>query len=198
MHHDVVRRRRPVHALLPLLAALLLCAGLAGPAQAERYIHHDPGHDVRAVTFTGDGGLVRAPHRRQGDYVKVKIWHQVKYVRVVGKFRRLDRVGAGLSQVVSIRTPGGEVRSFQVVAGPGMWRGVDDDADGQHCVVGHKVNYRRDRFSMRISRACLDRPRWVRVGVGFVSFNRRGFFADDAQLRKVRDQLTWSPRLQHA
>ncbi|GAA1942545.1 hypothetical protein [Nocardioides marmoribigeumensis] len=194
MHTTVTR------TALGLLAAVLLTAGLSAPASAERYIHHDPAHDVRKVSVMsmGNDGFVRAPHRKQGDYVKVKIWHQVRAVRVVGKFRRLDRVGQGLIQIVSIRTPDGSERTFQVFAGPGMWKGVDSDEAGENCVVGHHVNYRRDRFSMRISRSCLDRPRWVKVGVGFITLNRRDLTADDAQLRKVRNDLTYSPRLGHA
>jgi hypothetical protein len=197
LHIDVVRRRGIVRALLPLLTVVLLATGTTAPAQAERYIHHDRSHDVRGVVFdAGTDGWVKAPHRRQGDFVKVKIWHQVKAVRVVGKYRRLDRVGTGFGQVVSIRTEH-DVQSFQVLAGPGMWKGFRDEG-AQRCIIGHKVNYERNRFSMRISRACLGRPAWVRVGAGFISFNRRGYFADDSQLRKVRRELTWSPRLRHA
>jgi len=192
-------RRGPVRVLVALLVAVLLAGGLSGPAQAELYIHRDPAKDVRRIPLMSldEDGVVRAPHRRQGDYVKVKVWHQVRAVRVVGKFRKLDREGRGLIQVVAIRTPGGTERSFSVFAGPGYWQGVDDDEEGTNCVVGHRVNYRKNRFSMRISRSCLDRPRWVRVGAGFVSVNRRAVFADDSQLAKVRDELTLSPRLVH-
>ena len=199
MNPTAVARRGRVRVVLALLATVLLTAGLSAPAQAERYIHHDPAHDVRKVNLmsTDDDGFVRAPHRKQGDYIKVKIWHQVKAVRVVGKFRKLDRVGQGIAQIVSIRTPDGEEHSFQVFAGPGMWKGMDSD-DGQNCVIGHKVNYKRDRFSMRISRSCLGRPRWVKVGVGFIAINRRDLTADDSQLKKIRSNLTYSPRLQHA
>lgn len=200
LESDVARRRGTVPALsslLPLIALVLLAAAMAAPAQAERYIHHDRSGDVRGVMFTGSAdGFEKAPRRKQGDVVKVKIWHQVKTVRVVGKYRRLARVGSGFAQIVTIRTRNDE-QAFQVIAGPGMWKGVRDEG-AMSCIVGHKVNYARNRFSMRISRACLGRPAWVRVGVGFISFDRRGFFADDAQLRTVRDQLAWSPRLAHA
>ncbi len=202
MHPTVVRRTGGLRAVrvVTALVALLLVAATTGPAQAERYIHREPAHDVRKVSMMtmDDNGFVRAPHRTQGDYVKVKIWHQVRAVRVVGKFRRLDRIGNGVMQVVSIRTPDGAERSFTVVAGRGFWKGVDDDQPGTNCVIGHHVNYARDRFSMRISRKCLSQPRWVRVGVGFISIGDRALFADDAQLRKVRDELTYSPRLKHA
>ena len=193
-------RRGPVRVLFALLVAALLTGGLTGPAQAERYIHRDPAKDVRKVALMSmdDDGYVRAPRRRQGDYVKVKMWHQVRAVRVVGKFRKLDREGNGVIQIVTIRTPDGAERSFSVLAGPGFWKGVDDDEEGTNCVIGHRVNYRKNRFSMRISRACLDRPRWVRVGVGFITINDKAVFADDAQLDKVRDDLTFSPRLAHA
>jgi hypothetical protein len=193
-----VRRRGPLRLVLAVLAVALLSAGLAGPAEAERYIHRDPARDVRKVNIfsTTDEGLVRAPHRKQGDYVKVKIWHQVKHVRVVGKFRQLERKGAGLTQIVSIRTPGGHERAFAVYSGPGLWKGMTEG--DENCVVGHRVNFERDRFSMRISRACLDRPRWVRVGVGVITGNDSAVFADDSQLRRVRNQLTYSPRLSHA
>ena len=193
-------RRGPARVLFALLVAALLTGGLTGPAQAERYIHRDPAKDVRKVALmsTDDDGFVHAPRRRQGDYVKVKMWHQVRAVRVVGKFRQLDRKGNGVIQIVTIKTPDGSERSFSVLAGPGFWKGVDDDEEGTNCVIGHRVNYRKNRFSMRISRACLDRPRWVRVGVGFITLNDRAVFADDAQLAKVRDDLTYSPRLAHA
>ncbi len=193
-------RRGPVRVAFALLVAVLLTAGLTGPAQAERYIHRDPAKDVRKVPLmsTDDDGFVRAPHRKQGDYVKVKMWHQVRAVRVVGKFRKLDREGSGIIQIVNIKTPDGTEQSFSVFAGPGYWRGVDSDEQGTNCVVGHHVNYRKNRFSMRISRSCLDRPRWVRVGVGFISVNDKALFADDAQLRKVRNDLALSPRLAHA
>lgn len=198
MHPTALRRRPTVRALLALLATALLVAGLAAPAQAERYVHRDPGHDVRTVELFSTGGYVRAPGHRTGDYVKVKIWHQVRAVRVVGKLRRLDRTGEGMMQLVQVRTPDGTDHSFSVFAGPGAWKGVDSDLD-EDCVVGHKVNYARDRWSMRISRSCLGRPRWVRVGVGFISIGRRdALFADDAQLRRVRRDLTLSPRLSHA
>ena len=194
----VVRRRGPLRFVLAGLAVALLSAGLAGPAEAERYILRDPARDIRKANLFSptDEGFVRAPHRKQGDYVKVKIWHQVKHVRVVGKFRQLDRRGTGLTQIVSIRTPGGHERAFAVYAGPGLWEGMTEG--DENCVVGYRVNFERDRFSMRISRACLDRPRWVRVGVGIITGNRSAVFADDSQLRAVRSELTYSPRLSHA
>ncbi len=200
MSQPTVVRRAAARTAFALLAAVLLAAGLTGPAHAERYIHRDPSHDVRKVSMLsmGDDGFVRAPHRGQGDYVKVKMWHQVRAVRVVGKFRRLDRTGAGVIQVVSIKTPDGAERSFSVLAGPGFWKGVDDDQQGTDCVIGHKVNYERDRFSMRISRQCLGRPRWVKVGVGFIGLTGKALFADDSQLRQVRSDLAYSPRLGHA
>jgi hypothetical protein len=192
--------RGPIRVLFALLAAVLLTGGLTGPAQAERYIHRDRAKDVRKVALMSmdDDGYVRAPRRKQGDYVKVKIWHQVRAVRVVGKFRKLDREGRGVIQIVTIKTPDGREQSFSVFAGPGFWKGVDDDEEGTNCVIGHRVNYRKNRFSMRISRSCLDRPRWVRVGVGFITLNDKAVFADDSQLAKVRDDLTYSPRLAHA
>lgn len=195
----VTRRRLPGRMTLALLLGALLTTGLAAPARAERYIHRDPGRDVRKVQIfsTGDDGFVRAPRHRQGDFVKVKIWHQVRAVRVVGKFRRLDRIGGGMMQLVQIRTPDGIDHGFTVFAGPGMWKGATDDRQDE-CVIGHKVNYERDRWSMRISRSCLGRPRWVRVGVGFIEFGKDALFADDAQLRRVRTELTLSPRLDHA
>ena len=190
------RSRRATRAALALFAGVLVVAGLAAPANAERYIHRDPSRDVQKVEFMNvdDNGFVHAPRRKQGDVVKVKIWHQVRAVRVVGKYRQLDREGA-IGQFVSIRTPDGRVHDFQVTAGPGAWKGVEDDSE---CIIGHGVNYKRDRFSMRISRSCLGRPRWVRVGVGVISFTDRAIFADDAQSRRVRQNLTYSPRLKHA
>jgi hypothetical protein len=199
MHPTSARRLLPVRLAVVILSAVLLATGLAGPAQAERFIHRDPSRDVRKVELfsTDSDGFVRAPHRRQGDYVKVKMWHQVKAVRVVGKFRRLAPVGGGVLQIVTIRTPDGAERSFSVFAGPGVWKGADDDQQGTNCVVGHRVNFERDRLSMRISRSCLGRPRWVRVGVGVISMGRDALLADDAQQRLVRDQLRFSPRLVH-
>jgi hypothetical protein len=199
MHPTPVRRLLPVRLAVVVLGVLLLATGLAGPAQAERYIHRDPSRDVRRIgLFTTDSdGFVRAPNRRQADFVKVKMWHQVRTVRVVGKFRRLAPVGGGVLQIVTIRTPDGTERSFSLFAGPGAWKGADDDQPGTSCVVGHHVSFERDRLSMRISRSCLGRPRWVRVGVGVISMGRDSLFADDAQLHKVRDQLRFSPRLVH-
>ena len=202
-------RRVRLRATFAVLVAALLLTGLTGPAQAERYIHRDASGDVQKVRlFTQKGDdFVRAPHARQGDYVKVKIWHQVRAVRVVGKFRRLDRTGTGLSQVVVIRTPG-DMHFFQVTAGPGMWKGIEmsdtDDLDEEGgfsgdspCIVGHHVNYERDRFAMRISRACLGRPAWVRVATAFIATTRRTVTVDEPLGRDFAKRLPFSPRLVH-
>ena len=194
---------RTPRPLVALLALLLLGSGVlaALPAQAERYIHHDASRDVRKVrimTIGDDGDLVRAPHRKQGDYVKVKVWHQVRAVRVVGKFRQLDRRGF-MSQLVIIKTPKG-FGLFSVDAGPGQWKGVaeeDGDPGAPHCVIGHKVNYKRDRFSMRISRACLGRPAWVRVATAFVTADRRAVAIDEPMKKGLKRMIGFTPRLVH-
>lgn len=204
------RRIRAPRLLVALLTLVLVGGGVlaAVPAQAERFIHHDKSRDVQKVRIFDQNGddFVRAPGTRQGDFVKVKMWHQVRAVRVVGKFRQLQRKGLGLSQVVFIRTPD-DLQFFQVTAGPGMWKGVemattdemDEDggfADDSPCMT-HRVNYKRDRFSMRISRACLGRPAWVRVAVAFVNMERRSVSFDDAIGTNLEKRLPFSPRLVH-
>jgi hypothetical protein len=202
----------PRNLRVALLTLVLVGGGLlaAVPAQAERFVHHDKAGDVmvlRLQTLTEDSELVRAPHRKQGDYVKVKMWHQVRAVRVVGKFRSLDRRGS-MSQFVFVRTPD-EIHFFQVAAGHGMWKGVEfddsmfDDPQGEledpttdsPCLT-HRINYARDRFSMRISRACLGRPAWVKVGVAFLTLDRQ-VVGTDQPIGRTLKTLEMSPRLVH-
>jgi hypothetical protein len=192
---------RTPRLIAALLTLLLVAAGAlaAVPAQAERFVHRDASRDVMKIRLLEEDGdaLVPARHRRQGDYVKVKVWHQVKAVRVVGKFRQLDRKGYGLGQLVVIRTPDG-FHTFDLFAGPGTWKGeVSAEGGSADCFRGYKVNYKRDRVSMRISRACLGRPEWVRVAAMFVTISRAADLSIDDATSKGLNRLRFTPRLAH-
>ena len=56
----------------------------------------------------------------------------------------------------------------QVTSAPGARRGTHDfeGGNGTRCRrMTHRINYATNVVSIRIPRRCLERPRWVRVGL---------------------------------
>lgn len=140
------------------LAAVLSTVAVAAPASAEVFSKTDPAGDV--LTPTGE-----APGVRQGDIRKVRFEHARRVVTLRVGYRALNKVGAGLQQYVTIRTPA-QSYEFFAIAQPGDWQGqlLFSGADCRGAEL--RFDYRDDVFALSVPRGCLGNPRWVQVGVG--------------------------------
>ena len=117
------------------------------------------------------------------------------------RFVDLRRVGTQ-RYVVQIGTPRNAYFA-QVVSSPGARRGTHrfDSNRSSGCPgMTHSIRYVRNVVSLRIPRRCLERPRWVRVGLeNTLTLNRgghetiyrdnphnRGAFSDEVTKRLYR------------
>jgi hypothetical protein len=117
------------------------------------------------------------------------------------RFVDLRRVGTQ-RYVVQIGTPRNAYFA-QVVSSPGARRGThrfDSNRSSGCRGMTHSIRYVRNVVSLRIPRRCLERPRWVRVGLeNTLTLNRgghetiyrdnphnRGAFSDEVTKRLYR------------
>jgi hypothetical protein len=100
------------------------------------------------------------------DVTRAFVRHAPFAVRIRMRFVDLRRVGTQ-RYGVQIGTPS-NVYFAQVVSAPGARRGTHrfDSSQTSGCRgMTHRIRYVRNVVSMRIPRRCLERPRWVRVGL---------------------------------
>ena len=200
-------RRTLATASIAVLAVLPLTA-----AHAESYGHHDAKGDVVAVTLDSAG---KDPAVRDPDIRRVRVTHGSRRLSVLYFFRRLqDNRDTGHGYVVDIRTNKHQRFELDLFSGAGMGRGLPSLLTRQRHVtcpgmVRH-IDYRHAKVVLRVPRTCLGRPRSLRAGVGVVKLSglstlspgstqepNLNIYADDALSPRVRDQLTWTPRLHH-
>jgi hypothetical protein len=165
---------------------LAACTGLAvlvpTPAHAGSYVLPDATGDVGSSK--DDGPYVRTPSRAEGDVRSSAVSHARRRVVVTVAYRQLSQTTQITGQIARLRTNRGRVRDVVVYAQPGNWGGRTsmEKPSGRRvkCRVGMSIDYAADRITVSVPRKCLGRPRWVRVGIGAVTFEDDVVFADDA------------------
>jgi len=183
-------------ALICLLAGCCLLA-VAAPANAERLTLRDPRYDMWRTT--ADGDVAPATWSETSDLTRAKVWHKHATVVVRLHFVRLRRTGIYAQYAVRVHGVGKHRRLREVVveAGPGGWRGqarVFTRAGrlAKNCAADHRIDYNRELVVVRLARACLDRPRRVRVNVNVYRARDDGvFFADNPHNVKAHARA-WS------
>lgn len=191
-------RPRTFAAVLTVALAVTFAGALAGPAYAEKYVSKDAKRDAVSFTFESEDQTA-APDNATADIVRVKVNHARGAIRFRAKLRDLSGpsltlVGAEIKtnqkRYSLIFTRTGKRTSLDLTTATGkaikcagMQRSSDVDTD----VV---------KFS--VPRTCLDRPRWVRAGVGCAVVDEEVVFADDALREgdlKASGNLTLTERL---
>ena len=182
-----------VHRRLRLaVTALAVTATLCSPAaaHAERWAGSDPEADVEGRHFTpepppcGTYTEVDASGNTNQDITRLVVSHQRREVRLIARFRELDRE---VEQRVAVHLTTGKRRwfldvnrfrdfdadVFQVSAflarGPYFPAGGDECgaavvARPTSCHVRPELDLRANVLRASVPRSCLRNPRWVRVG----------------------------------
>ena len=184
---------------------------LAAPAQADRLTWRDATGDMTAA----QGGTESpAPGHRVGDISKVKINHTARSVILRIDFVELRPVGQGLPFEGSIRSrPLAQNRPMHTFVwnagsvehgydGWGDSEEIDPSAisgglDYEGNMAGYHVtmDYAHRRIIVRIDRAQLDNPRWVKVTLNNVHVTTTGSWVADHAGTDTNTWDVWSPRV---
>jgi hypothetical protein len=161
-----------------------LAVMMALPATAafgQTAIHHDAAHDVIMMDEMGNP-LVAVPRNKTADIVRVRFTHTNR--RAVTTMRLRDYGGRWLYNGL-IKTP---TKKF-VVFGRGqharkhfeLWKGIKHPIDVPCDGISSKVDRAKHTFRVSIPTDCLNRPRWVRMGLRyFVHAHDNVYLADDS------------------
>ena len=157
-------------ALATVAAAVVL---MPTSTYADVRGHSDPAGDVRSVALDATHKIVPSPSAAEpgasfADVTRVRVDHASRKVKVVLRFRDLQRIGTGQVQEILLLTPK-RSRFVFVAAGPGHWRGKvtmrtvhDKKVACSH--LSRKIDYADDKITVGVPRSCLGRPSVVKVG----------------------------------
>ena len=166
------------HRLAARLTASLLPAALLLPAaaHAERLVVRDPGHDVvrldlEASEAAGTEVVVPAPGEASTDLTRLVVDHRADVLLLRAEVRDLR---SSFANMVDIR-----LRSQQRLWGVQVFRSGRETYT--QLTRGHReterdcgglittVDTETDAVVVSVPTACIEDPRWVRVGVALVS-----------------------------
>lgn len=175
-----------------MLAALALAVlSLPGPATAAVLVHRDPAGDV-ARSPVGSNVYIPDPLQVSGDIVATRVVHARLAIWIQVRFRELTDRGNGNFHLIGIQTPW-RSRTVELDALPGHWEGTTTMTNGRGevvpCDVTHRISYDRNRLMLRVPRACLGTPPWVRVGVRSTVAGATFVHTDDARSRGLASGL---------
>lgn len=189
--------------------ALVVMAGALVPlvptsAHADKLVQNDALSDVVSYSFTGeDETATPVPDRTEGDIAYSTIRHRARKVVLTMRFAELE-TGEEKYFYYAIRT-GKMTRYVALLTGSGHWGGRVDmrTARGKKvsCNVTRAIDYTANTATVRVPRKCLDRPRWVKVGMALAAFDGTAdpssatVFLDDARANGEFNVPRWSPRV---
>jgi hypothetical protein len=177
----------------------LVMALPATAAFGQTAIHHDPAHDVIKSNSMGED-LAAVPRNKTADIVRVRFTHTDR--RAVTTMRLRD-YGGRWNYNGLIKTP---TRNF-VVFGRGrharkhfiLFKGIEDPIHVPCDGLSSKVDRAKNTFRVSVPTDCLNRPRWVRMGLLYYTHPRKDvYLADDAlgpDVRKFLFRLRVTERL---
>lgn len=182
---------RRLGATLGLTTALLLSS--AGVASAQNWSLADPVGDV--LEIAEDGSATTAPGQAQGDVVRTSISHTSTKVVIRIRMRAIPRGDWGAFAIV--RTPRTSFDLTQVKFGDQRGFVITKTNGGKllRC-AGKSARIDRTALVLTVSRACLGKPRTVRVGAGVAVFAEDEVtYGEDALRRAIGEDLRLSPRI---
>lgn len=152
----------------------LTCAfvvAVAGPASADSATIKDPKGDVYLSKDSAPSGYVPAGSVVNSDLLRTRVKHGATAVRLTIRYQNLVKNRSKfISYDAELRVPGGGVYHGLVVVDPSLSSGyvnvTDADYDVDEDCISGRVQVRPDeaRVLVRIPRACLGDPTWVRFG----------------------------------
>jgi hypothetical protein len=188
---------RLVRPTMLVLAAVLVMQPSA--ASADRLRQGDPVGDV-ARSPIGSNVYTIIPTQVQGDIVATRVVHAPRAVWVRVSLRELTTTSNGNFHVIAVKSDR-RYRMIRLDAFPDHWEGrtVTTGKRGSvvPCGVRHHIDYDRNRVTLKIPRACLGKPDWVRVGVRTTVAGATYAFADDAHATGIGPALVYGKRIRH-
>jgi hypothetical protein len=147
-------------AIVP--GAVALGFGFGSPVLADTYNHSDSRHDVMRVPQQ-----VQAPHNRKSDVTHLRIVHNDKDVRFYVRLRSASMKGIKSREFgVSLKTPKHSYTASFSVFRSGEQDGLFDETAGTFINCDQTTSRHGQAIMLRINRACLGTPRWIRADVG--------------------------------
>lgn len=190
--------------LVRTIVVLTVGAVLALPtaAHADTSPSVDAHGDVQSIPIDGDdtASPAAAPNRAQGDITGVKVTHATNTVRVLVRFRELNRTGPLHSHQFLFKTATRK-RWVSLDAGTGHWAGKPTTYNGSgtkvRCAVSRTIDYNKNTVLVVVPRSCLGKPRWVRAGAGTITTYSDKLYYDDgfAPNGSFDDELVLGPRV---
>jgi hypothetical protein len=181
-------------------SVVALCVALCSQpsvAQAEVRTQRDAIGDV-ARSPVGSNVRTPAPTQAQGDIVATRVAHARRTIYVQVRMRELSPDTNGNFTLISITTRW-RVRNVEIDAFPGHWEGrpVTTDAQGRAvaCAVTHRIDYDRNRITLKMPRSCLGKPPWVRAGARTTVAGTVWAYADESRGTTVGTTLRYGPRV---
>lgn len=188
-------------ALLLLIVATL--AAVSVPAHADRALLTDETSDV--WSFVSPGHFTNEGSVKNADLERTWVRHQKRYVVVKALYVDLKKKASTSFDFHAYLDTRQRLYAVTVqVDGRGRWSGVhlvryatltEVDCDG----LTHRVRFRVDTVRVRIPRACLDNPRWIRFQGRAASSKNDAGFVDDAIVPRPKGHLAtrkpWTRRL---
>jgi hypothetical protein len=169
----------------------------SSPALAQTKTRPDAVGDV-ARSPVGSSTYTPAPSRIEGDITSTRVSHGPRAVWVTVHLRDLTTTSNGNFHRISILSDR-RFRQVEIDAFPGHWEGhaVTTDAHGLAvgCAVQFRIDYVANLVVLRMPRACLRRPKWVRVAVRSTVAGTTYAYTDDARTTGVIGGLVYGPRV---
>ena len=182
-------------ALVAALGVVLASQPVAAHADVRN--QRDAVGDVQQ-SRVGTNVYTPAPTQVQGDIVLTRVAAAHRAVWIQVRLRELTPDNNGNFTLVSVKTRS-RVRNVEIDAFPGHWEGATaiTDAHGRAvaCVVRHRIDYDRNRISVRIPRKCFGKAPWVRVGVRTTVAGTTWVYADQSRGTTVGPVLSYGRRV---
>ena len=178
----------------------VLLVSLPSTASAEVIRHRDPAGDV-ARSPVGSNAYTPVPDEVRGDIVATKVRFARRAVWIRYHLQDLTTTGNGNFQVIGLRSDRRE-RTIELDAFPGHWEGravvTNTRAQAVGCLVNHRIDYDRNRISLRVPRSCLGNASWVRVGIRTTVASTTNVYVDDARAAGYSPTLVYGRRVHRA
>ena len=152
--------------LIPALASGLLLVLAAPSAQASTRDLRDVAGDVMTGTVNANGDIVR--YNREGgaeaDIVFARIQHTATQVVVYIRYRQFSVPKQYGALLYGFEGNNGHQTFVDIFTRHGLPQGeAEVEYTGPRCTVGWRINYAGDSVTVRIPRACLRTPKYVRL-----------------------------------
>jgi len=179
-----------------VVVGVLLCSA-PGTATAQVVRHRDPAGDV-ARSPVGTNAYTPAPTQVQGDIVSARVSFARRALWIRYRLQDLATTGGGNFHLIGLDSDRRD-RSIEIDAFPGHWEGgaVVTNLLGRPvpCAVSHRIDYDRNRVSLRVPGSCLGRATWVRVGIRTTVAGSTYAFVDDARASGYSATLHYGRRV---